>query len=149
MTSETTQEAVLVRSPAHEFQPLVADPLETVGRRARLESASAQDPRAVLRDACGHGLDLLGAFHAARPGHHHHLFAPDGDAPAHLHDGSLRAEMPAGQLIRRRNPQNFLDSVQQLDVAGVEIHFGAHRPQHRVARSGRTVDIEIPYPSIY
>ena len=142
ITSETTQRSVLVGGSAQQFQPLLADPLETVGRSAGFESSAAQDARAIRRHGCGNAVNLLGAFHAARPGHHHHFLAPDGDPRPDGHQGSLRAEMPAGQLIGRGNSYHLFHAVQQLDVAGVEIHLGAHRPQHRMARTRGAVYIK-------
>ena len=98
------QQVVLVRGPAHKFQPLAAAPLKTIRGTAWFEGAPPQHPYPLLRHAGGDGFDLLGVFHAARAGHHHHLFAPDDDVPADLHKGSFRAEMPAGELVRGGNP---------------------------------------------
>ncbi len=86
------------------------------------------------------GIDLLAAFHAARPGHHHHLLAADRD-PAYLHHRPARIEIPARQFVGRGDAVGFLDPIHHLEDFQVHIHFAAHAAQHGVNDARGTVHI--------
>jgi len=76
------------------FRP--GSPLKSVGRSARLESASAKDFRAGFRDALRDAKNLLARFDRAGAGRDHHFRAADLDAMPKIDDGSFRPELSAG-----------------------------------------------------
>ena len=135
-------EALGVGGVAHEPQPLLAQPLEAVGRAARLERAAPQHLGARLLDGGGGGGDLLLGLHRARPGHDDHLVAADAEA-AERHRGVLRPEGPARQLVGLGDAHHLVHAVHHLDEAGIEPPVAPHRAQHAAQLPGRPVHVEL------
>ena len=124
-----------VRGLSKHLQALRPNALKAVRRGARLEGAAAQHLGAVLGDLGGDGFDLLGALDAARPGHDNDLRPADDHALAERDLRAFGPKLAAGELVRRGDAQNLRHPLEQLDIAGVEVHLGSHRAQHRVARA--------------
>ena len=85
--------------------------------------------------------DLPLAFHAAWAGHHHHALAADLDI-ADLDDRALRTEIPAGQLVRRSDPDGFLYAVHHLENLQIEFVLPAYAAQNCVHDAGGAVHVE-------
>ena len=81
---------VALRASARSPEPLLLEPLERVGRGARLERAAARDLGTPGLDALGHRPELLPRLDGARPGHH-------GEAPA-ADRGSVDADDGIGRV---------------------------------------------------
>ena len=128
-----------MRGVAQQPQPLLAEPLEAVGRAARLERAAAEDLRAGPPHRRRCGAHLLLVFRRARTGHHDDLVAADADV-ADRDDRSLGLEGPARELVRRRDPQHLVDAVEHLDQAGVGMPL-ADGAEHGPLDTGRSVDV--------
>jgi hypothetical protein len=115
--------------------------LKTVGRRARLERASAQDLSALRGDNFGHFFNLVAAFDAARPGHDDDFAAADFDVPD-LHDGARRTKPAAGEFIWRNDAVNFLHALHQLHDCRIEIFLSPDSAKNRMDHTRRTVNVE-------
>ncbi len=122
-----------------ELQALLLQPLEAVGRGARLEGAAAKDLGASGLDAFGDGQELRPRFDRAGPRHDDELLAADG----HAVDLELRRfgmGLAARQLEGLEDPHDALDAVEGLQgqqllfgaVVADHAHDGAHLPARQV-----------------
>ena len=81
-----------------QVEPRPAEPLEGVGRGARLEHPAAEHVGAVVADEAGGVADLLAALDRAGTRHHHEPRAAD-EQPARLHHRVLRPRRPVDQPV--------------------------------------------------
>src|SRR5262245_61560231 len=105
---------------AEQAQPLLAEPLEAVRRAPRLERATAEALGAGAPHRRGGRAHLLLVLGRARAGHDDHLVAADADVADGDH-GVVRLEGPARQLVRRRDAQHLVDTLEHLDQAGLGV----------------------------
>ena len=122
MRSAWEGEVISVTTPmpgfAHlgqDFQALLLQPLEGIGRGARLERPAAEERRAGPLDLAGDGERLLPALDGARPGDNGDVLAADDHVP-HPHAGVLGVHLTADQLERGLDPQDPGDTGQTADL---------------------------------
>ena len=127
------------RRVPEQAQPFLAEPLEAVRRAARLERAAAEDLRARSADRGRRGAHLVLVLGRARTGHDDDLVAAQPDVANH-DDRSFGFERPAGELVRRRDPQDLVDAVQHLDEPGVRQSL-AHGAEDGPLDARRPVDV--------
>ncbi len=87
-------------------------------------------------------MNLLARFHGTRPRRDYHFIPADRNAPAQVHDRSLRLELPAGQFERLRDAHDFAHAIQQFKIAMVEIAVHTHRAENGVRFSGGAVHVK-------
>ena len=108
-----------------ELEALDAEPLEGVGRGARLEGATAHDGRALALDPAGRGQDLVARFDGAGAGDDRERGTrPDLDIP-HADARAIGVVLGAGQLVGLADADELLDAGHALDVADA-LDAGAH-----------------------
>src|SRR5690348_5987847 len=125
-----------VSGGTHQFEAGQTKPLKAVRRCPGLEGPAAQDAPAEFLDACRDFVDLGFALDAARPRHHANLAASHPDAFAELDHRALGTEMAAGQVVGRGNSDDFVNALNQLDIAGIKVDPCAYGPDHRLPRAG-------------
>ena len=117
-------------------------PLEGVGRGARLERAAAQQVRARLFDGLRHGDDLLLAFHGARPRDHAEITAADLHI-AHLDDGVLRVELPVAAFERVADLLDRFHDIQAADEIHIYTARIADQAEHGMIRADGNMHAEL------
>src|SRR6185437_13388849 len=126
------EEIEFLRGFAHELEALFAHALEGVGRGARLEGAGAQDFGSGFGDGFGHREDLLAGFDGTRAGGDHYFVAADFYAAAEVDDGAFGLELAAGQLEGLGDAHDFAHSVEELEIAKIEIAMDTDRAEDGV-----------------
>jgi hypothetical protein len=106
-----------------QLQPLLAESLEFVGRRARLERAAAQEGRPGGLHGLGGGQQLFLAFDRARPGHDVELFAAD-DVFADADGGIGRMRLAADELVTLLDGHDALNGLGKLRDQRFEVGVG-------------------------
>ena len=99
-------------------EPLLLQPLEGVGRGARLVGAAPQDLGPRCLDRVRHLEHLRLGLDRAGPRHHHHVVAAHRD-PVDAHLARLAAHLAAGQLERLLHRHDRLDGLHRLEQAQV------------------------------
>ncbi len=125
ITSVTTGRPVSARTSARRRERLDAEPLERVGRRARLVGAAAQHRRAGLGDRTRRVDEHLAIFDGARTGDDgEHVSAEAGLrlAPADAHDGSLDGEFARRELVWLEHRRDGFDAGERA-----KRHLGEQR----------------------
>src|SRR5216683_562425 len=123
-------QARLVARGGHHLQAGLAQALERVRRRARLECAAAQHLRSLGRDVA-RGLEQhLLALDRARSGHDHDLFGPDLHA-AHIDDRVLGAELATCELERLGDRDDLVDAAEVREGLAVGVGVGADDADQR------------------
>jgi hypothetical protein len=146
MTSVTTGRPVLF---LQQREPVLLEPLEGVGRRARLERPAAEHVGARRLDPLGHRVELGLRLHRARAGHDHDLAAPDRDA-VHLELGVVGMRLAAGELEGLQDANHALHRFERLQreqlllgaVVADHPDDGAHLPAREMG-----LEPELPHPS--
>ena len=138
-TSVTTGMPHLVAHLGQDAQPVHAEPLERVRRRARLERAAAQQRGAGALGQPG-GLErLLGRLDRARAGDEGERVRADRH-PADPDRGAAGVVLRGHQLVRRGDPHRLDDAGQAVGVEGLEHLLGADhaddRAHHAAADEG-------------
>ena len=127
-----------------ELEALEAEPLESVGRGARLESAAAQNAPAGLLDLAGDADDLLAALDAARAAHQHHLLVADGDV-ADLHVRMIAAAEFAGdELVGLEHRRHAFDPGNGRERLHADGGVVADHPDHRAHLAPADVGLKAP-----
>src|SRR5216683_2869032 len=117
-------QARLVARGGHHLQAGLAQALERVRRRARLECAAAQHLRSLGRDV-SRGLEQhLLAFDRAWSGHDDDLFGPDLHA-AHIDHCVLGAELATCELERLGDRDDLVDAAEVREGLAVGVGVGA------------------------
>ena len=124
------RQAVLVMRLVQELERRQAEPLERVGRGARLEGAAAQDAGTLALDASGRLHQLLARLDRARPGHHDQLLAEAELHAVDAHPRPFDLVLGARQLVRRADPDHLLDAVERAEV-GDALEVAADDADHR------------------
>src|ERR1700730_2047261 len=128
------EKAVVLSRLSQQFQALLAESLEAVGRRARFERSSSQQPRARPSHPRGNVGDLRRRLDRTWPRRHYDILSPDRDAFAQIEDRPLRPAASRGQLEWMGDRDNVLDPrsrTQRFKLAPVLIavaHDSDHRP---------------------
>ncbi len=134
-------QAGLLARLGQEFQPLLAQALEAVGTRARLEGAATQDGRAGRLDRVRRLQDHCAALHAARTGHDDDFGAADLHA-VDVDDRVRLAEVAAGQLVRLHDAHGTLDAIHHLKGAILdEMLVGADNADNRARLAAAEVHL--------
>src|SRR6185436_957107 len=124
------REPGLLAGEGEDLEPLAAQPLERVGRGARLERAAAQHAGAALRDAAGALEGLLGGLDRAGAGHDGERPAAHPHVAAYLDDRVLLLEVAARQLVGLQDGDHLLDARERLEVRRVHLPFVADDADH-------------------
>ena len=132
-------EIVGVGGIAQQPQALFAETLEAVGRAARLEGAAAQHLGARALDGRGRRMHLVLGLRRARAGHDDDLVAADADF-ADGEDGVVGLEGAAGELVGLADAQHFVDAVEHLDEARVDL-AAADDAEHGARGAARAVHV--------
>jgi hypothetical protein len=100
------------------LEPLLLEPLEGIGRGARLERAAAEDFGPRRLDGVGNFPNLRLRLHRAGACHDHDGVGPDGDA-VHPHLRGLGTHLAACQLERLLDGHDRLDRLHRLEEAEI------------------------------
>ena len=139
------EQAVRVAGFAQQLEGVEAEALEGVGRAARLEGAAAQEFRARGFDDFCAGEDLLAVFDRAGAGHDDDFVAADADAVGKADDGAFRTEAAPGELVRRRDADDFGDAGEDFEFLVVESAGRAHAGEDGLHGAGGAVDVEADF----
>ena len=107
------QAGALARRP-QQGEAVLLEPLEGVGRGARLEGAAAEHVRAGGLDALRHRGELGLRLDGARSGHHHDLGAAHRD-PVDLELGVVGVRLAARELEGLEDAHHVLHRVERLE----------------------------------
>ena len=119
-------QAGFVSHLGQDLQPLHTQPLEGIGRSARLESTAAEHLRAGVLDFRGNGQCLRFAFDGTGPGDQCLVAITDGEV-ADGNDGVFRLRFTADQLVGPGYRDDFLHPGQADETGGIH---GALVTQH-------------------
>ena len=125
----------------------LAQALERVGRRARLERAAAQQRRSGGLHTLGNARHLLYGLHAAGSSYHLKIAAADLGSGAIDH-GIVRMELPVGRLVWLLDSLDALHDAERLHEPYVHLGNVAYAPNERLALSRAYVrrDVAILQP---
>src|SRR5581483_1836014 len=104
----------LVAGLLENLERLLAEPLEGVGRRARLEGAAAEHRHALGGDRARRLERLLARLHRARACDEAEVAVAD-PAAAHLDHRRVRGELAGDELVRLEDRQDLLDAGEALE----------------------------------
>src|SRR5580658_5036721 len=135
------QQAMAIGRFAQDAKTILAKPLETVGRAARLESASPNDLRARLGNNLRRAFDLVFILNAARASHSDHARTADFDRPE-LDHGAAGLEVAAGNLIGRDDAVSLFDPIHNLEIRWIKVLDRTHAAEHGVHNTSRAMDRE-------
>ena len=110
IASVTIRSPVSSRACASSSQPRLSQPLERVGRAARLEGAGPEHRGAGFAHGPGGLENLALALHRAGARHDHDLVASDREPAGEPDDGGLRLPLAGDLLVRLGDVDDLLDA---------------------------------------
>ena len=135
------RQARLLAGGGEDPQPLLAQALEGVRARARLEGPAPQQARPSRLDAARHGERLLERLDRARAGRDHELPAAHRHVPD-VDDRVLRLHLAGDELVGVGDGDDLEDAGQALEDGSVDRPPVAGDADGRALRAGDRVGLE-------
>jgi hypothetical protein len=122
---------------SHDDERGFAEALEHVGRGAWLVSASTKELCASSGDLLGDGEGLFAGLDGARAGDDGEVASTDrGVGAGEGDDGVLFLHIPANELIRFRDANDFGDAGEFFEIALIDLALIAGNANRRALRTG-------------
>ena len=125
------EQAGLLPGSREQLEPGASQPLERIGRAARLEGAGPKHRGAGLADGASRLEDLPLALDRAGTRHDHDLVAANGEPAGRRIDGRVRLPLARHLLVRLGDVDDLLDAGQRGEPGPVHPAVVAHEPDGR------------------